>query len=131
MKREIVSCPDAPKAIGPYSQAVRMCSLLFTAGQVPLDPRSMKLVEGGIAEQTHQVMRNLAAVLAEVGAGFGDVLKSTIYVTDLGHFAALNEVYGEYFRDIDPPARSTVQVAALPMGALVEIDMIVRIPAGD
>jgi len=123
MKRTIISSPAAPEAIGPYSQAVRIGGLLYTAGQVPLDPATMKLVPGGIAEQTRRVLENLRAVLAEAGAGFEDVIKTTVFLQDLGDFAAFNEVYGEAFGD-DPPARSTVQVAALPLGARVEIELV-------
>ncbi len=127
MERSKVSTEAAPAAIGPYSQAIRVGDLLFTAGQVPLDPETMTLVEGGIEEQTHRVMRNLAAVLAAAGADFGDVIKTTVFLQDLGDFAEFNEIYGEYFRRALPPARSTVQVAALPLGARVEIELVARI----
>ncbi len=114
---------DAPKAIGPYSQAVRAGNLVFLSGQIPLDPTSGKLVEGDIRAQTARVMDNLGAVLAAAGLGFTHVVKSTIYVVDLADYANVNEVYGERFKQ-NPPARSTVQVTALPRGARVEIDLV-------
>jgi 2-iminobutanoate/2-iminopropanoate deaminase len=126
MKHEIINSPAAPEAIGPYSQAVRIGGLLYTAGQVPLDPATKKLVPGGIAEQTRQVLANLRAVLAAAGAGFEDVVKTTVFLQDLGDFAAFNEVYGEVFAG-SPPARSTVQVAALPLGARVEIELVAEL----
>ncbi len=124
--RTIVSSPDAPKAIGPYSQAVKAGagpSLLFCSGQIPLDPKTGELVKGTIEEETRRVMENVAAVLRAGGAGFAQVVKTTIFLTDLGDFAKVNEVYGGYFPH-DPPARSTVQVAALPRGARVEIECL-------
>jgi 2-iminobutanoate/2-iminopropanoate deaminase len=114
---------SAPRAIGPYSQAVRSGNLLFLSGQIPLDPATGQIVEGDIRAQTRRVMDNLAAVLAASGLGFSQVVKATIYVIDLADYAAVNEVYGERFNE-NPPARSTVQVAALPRGARVEIDLI-------
>lgn len=113
----------APAAIGPYSQAVRACRQLFLSGQIPLDPASGELVSGGIEAQTRQVMANLGAVLAAAGLDFASLVKTTIYLVDLGDFAVVNRIYGEYLGDV-PPARATVQVAALPRGALVEIDGI-------
>lgn len=124
MERSIISTGEAPAAIGPYSQALRAGGLLFTAGQVPLDPATMKLVEGGIEAQTRRVMDNLAAVLAAAGAGFGEVVKTTVFLLDLGDFADFNAVYAEYFEGSEPPARSTVQVAGLPLGARVEIELV-------
>jgi 2-iminobutanoate/2-iminopropanoate deaminase len=121
--KDAIATKDAPAAIGPYSQAVRTGGLVFLSGQIPLDPATGKLVEGDIAAQTRRVMDNLRAVLAASGRGFGDVVRTTIYLADLGHFAAVNEVYGSYF-EAPYPARATVQVAALPRGALVEIDAI-------
>ena len=117
---------DAPKAIGPYSQAIRAGNLVFLSGQIPLDPASGKLVEGDIRVQTQRVMDNLGAVLAASGLTFDSVVKSTIYVVDLNDYATVNEVYGERFKE-NPPARSTVQVAALPRGARVEIDLIAAV----
>lgn len=127
MERSKVSTEAAPAALGPYSQAMRVGDLLYTAGQVPLDPDTMKLVEGGIEEQTHRVMRNLAAVLAAAGADFGDVVKTMVFLKDMGEFAAFNEVYGEYFAGAVPPARSTVAVAGLPLDARVEIELVARL----
>lgn len=124
--REVIRTADAPQAIGPYSQAiaVRGGRTIFTSGQIPLDPRTMQIVgEGDIVAQTEQVMANLAAVLAAAGVGFEHVVRSGIFLADLGHFAQVNEIYGRRFKE-NPPARSTVQVAYLPRGVLVEIDMI-------
>ena len=118
---------DAPAAIGPYSQAVSRKSWLYTSGQIGLDPRTGELVPGGFEPQARQVLANLRAVLAAGSCTFADVLKATIYVTDLGNFALLNQLYGEAMGD-HRPARSTVQAAALPKGALVEIDLVARIP---
>jgi 2-iminobutanoate/2-iminopropanoate deaminase len=123
LKREIVSTPKAPAAIGPYSQAVQIGDLIYTAGQIPLVPETGKLIEGGIEEQTRQVMQNLANILEAAGSSLAHVVKTTIFVTNLGDFAAINKVYGSFFAG-DPPARSTVQVAALPLGASVEIEVV-------
>jgi 2-iminobutanoate/2-iminopropanoate deaminase len=123
MPKQIIGTADAPKAIGPYSQAVRAGDLLFLSGQIPLDPATGQLVTGDAALQAKQVMTNLGAVLRAAGASFIEVVRSTIYLVDLGDFAKVNEVYGSYF-STEPPARATVQVAALPRGASVEIDMI-------
>jgi 2-iminobutanoate/2-iminopropanoate deaminase len=123
MPKQIISTSDAPKAIGPYSQAVRAGDLLFMSGQIPLDPATGALVTGDAVAQAKQVMINLDAVLRAAGASFAEVVRSTIYLVDLGDFAKVNEVYGSYF-STEPPARATVQVAALPRGASVEIDMI-------
>ena len=113
----------APKAIGPYSQAIVAGNLIFTSGQIPLDPAIQQLVTGDIRAQTERVMENLGAVLQAAGAGFAQVVKSTIFLADLADFAIVNEVYGKRFPS-NPPARSTVQVAALPKGAKVEIELI-------
>jgi len=120
-----VSSAGAPKAIGPYSQAIeaRGARTLWLSGQIPLDPATGELVAGDVAAQTERVMENLGAVLAAGGAGFHDVVKCTIYLADLADFAKVNEVYGRHFQK-DPPARATVQVAALPRGARVEIDAV-------
>ena len=124
--RQAVSTEAAPKAIGPYSQAVRAGSLLFLAGQVPLDPATGSLVPGDVAAQTHRVMRNLEAVLEAAGSSLDAVVKTTIYLADLGDFKAVNEVYGSYFTP-PAPARATVQVARLPLDARVEIDAIAQL----
>jgi len=125
--RDAVHSDHAPKAVGPYSQGIRIGGLLYTSGQIPLDPSTGKLVEGGIDAQTVRVMENLHAVLEAAGAGFDDVVKATIYLTSMADFAAVNAIYARYFGST-PPARSTVQVAALPLGAAVEIDFIARTP---
>ena len=118
---------DAPAAIGPYSQAVSFGGLLYTSGQVALDPATGAIVEGGFEAQARRVFANLAAVLASAGCSFSDVLKATVFIQDFADFAKLNEIYAEHMGD-HRPARSTVQVAALPKAALVEIDFIARIP---
>lgn len=120
-----ISSADAPAAIGPYSQAIHSGDLVFLSGQVPIDPRTGELVTGDIAAQTERVLDNLAAVLAAAGCTFADVVKTTIYLTDLGDFQAVNATYGKRF-SAAPPARATVQVSALPKGARVEIDAIAR-----
>jgi len=117
----------APAAIGPYSQAVIANGLLFTAGQVALDPVSMQVVEGDIVAQTEQVLRNLDAVLASAGASWSDVVKTTVFLTDMRDFARMNEVYARAMGDARP-ARSTVQVSGLPRGVLVEIELIAALP---
>ncbi|MBI5485706.1 MAG: RidA family protein [Deltaproteobacteria bacterium] len=116
---------QAPAAIGPYSQAVEAGGLLFLSGQIPLDPATGQLVEGDVVAQTERVLDNLGAVLAAASLGFGHVLKTTIYLTDLAAFPLVNEAYGRRFA-AEPPARATVQVAALPRGAMVEIDAVAR-----
>ncbi|HEX4337860.1 MAG TPA: RidA family protein [Polyangiaceae bacterium] len=123
--RDAVHSAEAPKAVGPYSQGIRSGGFLFTSGQIPLDPATGKLVPGGIDEQTRRVMENLRAVLTAGGASFDDVVKTTIYLTSMADFAAVNAIYATYF-GATPPARSTVQVAALPLGASVEIDLVAR-----
>lgn len=117
-----ISTNEAPQAIGPYSQAIRIGGLLFTSGQIPLDT-SGQMVQGGVVEQTHQVFRNLRAVLAEAGVGFDAVIKATVFIKDMNQFAQINEIYASYFGD-HKPARSTVEVARLPKDALVEIELI-------
>lgn len=124
---QVVATQKAPRAIGPYSQAIVSGELIFTSGQIPLDPATQQMVTGDVAAQTERVMENLAAVLQAAGAGFDDVVKATIFLVDLGDFAAVNEVYGKRFAR-SPPARSTVQVAALPKGARVEIELVARKP---
>jgi len=126
MKREIIHTDHAPAAVGPYSQAVKVGNMLFTAGQVPLSPESGKVVEGDVTVQTEQVMKNLQSVLEAAGTSFENVIKSTVFLTDMNNFGAMNGVYGRYFTQ-NPPARSAVQVAALPLGVDVEIEMIALI----
>ena len=123
MQRTGTPPPAAPAAIGPYSQAIRAGNLVFTSGQIPLDPATGQMVTGDLTAETRRVLDNLAAVLAAAGVGFADVVKTTIFLTDMGDFAAVNAIYGAAF-SATPPARSTVQVAALPLGGLVEIEAI-------
>ena len=120
---QTISTSDAPKAIGPYSQAVLVNGFLFTAGQIALDPVSMEIVPGGIAEQTDRVFRNLQAVLSAAGLTFNHVVKTTVFLQDMAEFAAMNEVYARAFGD-HRPARSTVAAAGLPRGVRVEIDCV-------
>ena len=124
--REAVQTTHAPAAIGPYSQAVRAGSFLFISGQIPLDPGTGQITEGGIGAQTHRVMRSLGAILEAAGAGYDRVVRTTVFLTDLADFEVVNKVYGGYFRD-SAPARATVQVAALPKGVSVEIDAIAHL----
>ena len=124
--RQTVRTENAPAAIGPYSQAVVSGGFLFCSGQIPLDPATGKMVEGGIEEQTERVLRNLAAVLESGGGSLRSVVKTTVYLVDLSDFRGMNEVYGRFFPE-NPPARATVQVAKLPAGALVEIDAVASI----
>ena len=123
MKREIFSTDKAPAAVGPYSQAVRVGDFVFAAGQLAIDPAVGKLIEGDVATQTRQVLTNLSAVLEAAGSSLDRVVKTTVFLKDMGQFKAMNAVYGEFLHS-DPPARSTVEVAALPLGALVEIEAI-------
>lgn len=121
--KKIVSTDKAPKAIGPYSQAILAGNLVYTAGQVGLDPETMELVEGGVEAQTRQVLTNLKHVLESVDSGLNFVIKTTVFLQDMGDFAKMNAVYAEFFPE-NPPARSTVQVAGLPKEALVEIECV-------
>ena len=121
--KKIISTSEAPAAIGPYSQAVRSGNFLFCSGQIPLDPKSGQIVAGDIAAQTRRVLDNVGAVLKAEGLTFENIVKTTIFLTDLGDFQTVNEIYGSYFNQ-QPPARSTVQVSALPKGAKVEIEVI-------
>src|SRR5215210_4381868 len=121
--KSAVSSPDAPKAIGPYSQAVRAGQLLFLSGQVAIDPATGQLIDGDIAAQTRRVFDNLAAVLKAADRSFADVVRTTVFLADMNDFAAVNDVYGQYFQQ-PYPARATVQVARLPKDARVEIDLI-------
>jgi 2-iminobutanoate/2-iminopropanoate deaminase len=121
--REAVSTPGAPKAIGPYSQGIRSGNLLFLSGQIPLDPATGEIVEGDVTAQTDRVLQNIGAVLSAAGASFANVVRTTVFLADMGEFAAMNAVYARYVVD-PPPARSTVQVARLPKDVRVEIDVI-------
>jgi 2-iminobutanoate/2-iminopropanoate deaminase len=121
--KEIISTKDAPAAIGPYSQAVRAGGFVFLSGQIPLDHATGQMTTGDIAAQTERVMKNLGAVLQAAGCSFDDVVRTTIFLTNLADFQLVNETYGRFFRST-PPARATVQVAALPRGANVEIDAV-------
>jgi len=126
MSRTAIATGGAPAAIGPYSQGMRVGSLVFTAGQIALDPVSQQMVSGGIAEQTKRVFENLQAILKEAGSGLNRVVKATVYLKSMDDFAAMNTVYDAYMRsqDGDPPARTTVEVSRLPKNALVEIDVV-------
>ncbi len=121
--KDRVQTDSAPKAIGPYSQAIKANGLVFASGQIPLDPATMQIVEGGIREQTERVMNNLSAVLQAAGSSLDRVVKTTVFLADLADFADMNETYGQFFGDA-PPARSTVQVSRLPRDVRVEIDLI-------
>ena len=121
--KKIISTGKAPAAVGPYSQATTTGNLVFTAGQIPLDPRNGQLVMGDIEEQTHRVMQNLQALLQAAGSNLTSVMKTTVFMTNLNDFKRMNTVYTEYFPN-EPPARSTVQVAALPLGAQIEIECV-------
>lgn len=123
MPKQVITTADAPAAIGPYSQAIRVGNIIFTSGQIPLHPQTGEIVGATAAEQARQVLQNLQAVLQAAGASLQNVVKTTIFLTDLGQFAAVNAVYAEFFPD-NPPARSTVQVAALPRGVQVEIEAV-------
>ena len=123
MKRQVVASDAAPKAIGPYSQAVWAGDLLFCAGQIPLDPATGNMVAGGITEQTARVLENIRGLLQSQGLDLGNVVKSTVYLSDMNNFGPMNEVYARYFTKA-PPARSTIQAARLPKDALVEIEVV-------
>jgi 2-iminobutanoate/2-iminopropanoate deaminase len=123
-----IATGEAPAAIGPYSQAIRSGNLVFLSGQIPLDPATGQIVEGDVAAQTERVMKNLAAVLKAADCEFGNVVRTTIFLTNLADFQVVNEIYGKSFPK-NPPARATVQVAALPRGAKVEIDAIAVVPS--
>jgi 2-iminobutanoate/2-iminopropanoate deaminase len=121
--REVIATDQAPQAIGPYSQAIRANGLIFTSGQIPIDPANSQIVAGDVGAQTDRVLKNLAAVLQASGSTLEKVLRCTVYLKNMEDFAAMNEVYGRYFKQ-EPPARSTVEVARLPKDVLVEIDVI-------
>jgi len=123
MDKKIIHTGNAPAAIGPYSQAVTSNGMLFVSGQIPFVPKTMELVSSGIEDETHRVMKNLQAILEEAGIGFDHVVKCSIFVTDMGDFASINEVYGSYFGN-QPPARETVAVSTLPKNVNVEISCI-------
>jgi 2-iminobutanoate/2-iminopropanoate deaminase len=122
MKR-VIQTPDAPAAIGSYSQAIEVDGTLYISGQIPLDPKTMKVVEGGIQEQTEQVLKNIGAILNKAGYDFKDVVKSTCLLSDMTNFKAMNEVYGRYYSE-NPPARAAFAVKDLPLGVLIEIETI-------
>ncbi|MCK9218513.1 MAG: RidA family protein [Bacteroidales bacterium] len=121
--KKVIETTHAPKAIGPYSQAIDVNGILFISGQIPLNPATGKMVEGGIAEQTEQVMKNIAAILKEAGYTFKDVVKTTCLLSNMDNFAAMNAVYGKFYPE-NPPARAAFGVVKLPMGSLVEIETI-------
>jgi 2-iminobutanoate/2-iminopropanoate deaminase len=123
MQRHIIATDQAPAAVGPYSQGVQWGDLVYTAGQIPLDPATGQLVQGSIEDQTRRVLTNLQAILAAAGCRMSDVVKTTVFIMDMGDFKAMNGVYAEFFPEA-PPARSTVQVAGLPLGARVEIEAV-------
>ena len=121
--KKIINTPQAPKAIGPYSQAIEANGMLFISGQIPIDPATGKIVDEEIKEQTTQVMKNIEAILKEAGYTFKDVVKSTCLLSDMNNFAAMNEVYGSYYTE-NPPSRAAYGVVKLPLGALIEIETI-------
>ena len=128
MSKTVISTQSAPAAVGPYSQAVRTGNLVFTAGQIPLDPTTQQVVEGGIAEQTTRVLENLKAVLEAAGSSLDRVVKATVFLQSLNDFAAMNEVYGKYLaKNGAPPARTTIEVARLPRNVLIEIEFIAEV----
>lgn len=121
--KKVIFTEKAPKAIGPYSQAIQMNGMLFISGQVPIDPATGKLIDGDIKEQTLQVMKNIGEILEAAGYSFADVVKSTCLLSDMNNFAAMNEVYGQFYKE-NPPARAAYGVVKLPLGALIEIETI-------
>jgi 2-iminobutanoate/2-iminopropanoate deaminase len=121
--REVIATKDAPQAIGPYSQAIRANGFVFVSGQVAIDPATQQVISGDAAKQTERTLRNLSEILEAAGSGLGKVVRATVFLKNMGDFAAMNEVYGRYF-SATPPARSTVEVARLPKDVLVEIDVI-------
>jgi 2-iminobutanoate/2-iminopropanoate deaminase len=125
--RSVIATKNAPGAVGPYSQAIKANGLVFTAGQIPIDPAIGKLVGSTVAEQTHQVLKNIKAVLEAAGTGLENAVKMTVFMVDLGEFQNMNAIYAEYFPEA-PPARSAFQVSALPLGAMIEIECIAVVP---
>jgi len=121
--RSVISTKDAPKAIGPYSQAIKANGFIFVSGQVAIDPATQQVITGDVSAQTDRVLRNLSAILETAGSGLGKVVRATVFLKNMSEFGAMNEVYGKYFNTA-PPARSTVEVARLPKDVLVEIDVI-------
>jgi 2-iminobutanoate/2-iminopropanoate deaminase len=121
--REVIATEQAPQAIGPYSQAIRAEGLIFTSGQIAIDPATAQIIAGDVSAQTDRVLKNLAAILQASGSSLEKVLRCTVFLKNMGDFAAMNEVYGRYFKQ-EPPARSTVEVARLPKDVLIEIDVI-------
>jgi 2-iminobutanoate/2-iminopropanoate deaminase len=121
--RQVIATPNAPRAIGPYSQAIEANGFIFVSGQIPLDPATQQIVEGGVAEQTERVLNNLEAILKAAGSGLDKVVRTGVYLKDMGEFAAMNEVYARFFPQ-SAPARSTVEVARLPRDVRIEIDVI-------
>jgi 2-iminobutanoate/2-iminopropanoate deaminase len=121
--REVISTPDAPQALGPYSQAIRANGFVFVSGQVPIDPATQQIIRGDVAAQADRVLKNLSAILKAAGSGLEKVVRSTVFLKNMDDFSAMNEVYGRYFKAAQP-ARSTVEVARLPKDVLVEIDVI-------
>jgi 2-iminobutanoate/2-iminopropanoate deaminase len=121
--REVIATPDGPKAIGPYSQAIKANGFVFVSGQVAIDPATQQVITGDVAAQTDRVIKNLAAILKAAGSGLDTVVRTTVFLKNMGDFTAMNEVYGKYFTSA-PPARATVEVARLPKDVLVEIDVI-------
>ncbi len=121
--REVIATNDGPKAIGPYSQAIKANGFIFVSGQIPIDPATQQLIDGDVAAQTERVLKNLSAILAAAGSSLQNVVKAGVFLKNMSDFSAMNEVYGRYFTQ-SPPARSTVEVARLPKDVLVEIDVI-------
>ncbi len=121
--KKIINTPNAPAPVGPYSQAVEAAGFLFCSGQIALDPKTNNVVSGGVKEQTEQIIKNIQAVLSAAGLGLQNIVKSTIFLTDMADFAVVNEIYGQAFKE-NPPARSTIGVKALPKGVTVEIEVL-------
>ncbi len=126
MLKKVIATDQAPSAIGPYSQAIATNNLLFISGQLPINPADSRMIEGNIAEKTRQILNNIRAIAKEAGTDLENIVKTTIFLTDLADFQTVNEAYGEFFPEA-PPARSTVQVAALPLGSEIEIESILAL----